>query len=229
MSDAEFDRYADQYQSLHAKNVRLSGEEPAYFAEYKAQDALRLSEGRLPTATVLDFGTGIGNAIPYLNRAFPSSRIIGLDVSERSLDVARRRFAALAEFRAFEGDRIPAADGELGLVFAACVFHHIEPDRHPSLLTEIHRSLAPGGWLVLHEHNPWNPLTMKAVRDCPFDENAILIRASTMRQRAVAAGFPNAKTQYRLFFPSVLKMLRPMERALTWLPLGAQYCLSARK
>ena len=38
MDEAEFDKFADEYRALHAANIRLSGEDPEYFAEYKIID-----------------------------------------------------------------------------------------------------------------------------------------------------------------------------------------------
>ncbi len=34
--------------------------------------------------------------------------------------------------------------------------------------------------------------------------------------------------RYRVFFPHALRLLRPLERALAWLPLGGQYYPLAR-
>jgi hypothetical protein len=34
---------------------------------------------------------------------------------------------------------------------------------------------------------------------------------------------------YCVFFPRLLWRLRPLERYLTWLPLGAQYYVAAQK
>jgi hypothetical protein len=82
--------------------------------------------------------------------------------------------------------------------------------------------------LCLFEHNPLNPLTRHAVNTCPFDENAVLIGAPTMRRRVHEAGFGNARVKYRIFFPHFLRTLRPLEPKLTWLPLGAQYYVVAR-
>ncbi len=229
MSDAEFDRFADEYHKLHARNISLSGEEPAYFAEYKAKDAARWSGNGLPCRALLDFGSGVGNSLPYLNRYFPRHRLVALDVSDRCLDISRSRFGNLAEFVHFDGLCIPCPDGTFGLAFAACVFHHIEPSQRPHMLSELFRVLAPGGWLILHEHNPWNPLTVRAVNDCPLDENAELISARKLRRQILSAGFTSAEIRYRIFFPSWLSAFRPLEKALTWLPLGAQYGLCCRK
>ena len=109
------------------------------------------------------------------------------------------------------------------------MFHHIDHAEHVAKLREIRRVLADGGWLFVFEHNPWNPLTRRAVRDCPFDENAHLMTAGTLRQRALEAGFSSAKVRYRIFFPAPLARLRPLEKLLTWLPLGAQYSVTCRK
>ena len=37
LPEVEFDRYAGSYEILHAQNIRLSGEDPNYFAEYKVR------------------------------------------------------------------------------------------------------------------------------------------------------------------------------------------------
>jgi SAM-dependent methyltransferase len=229
MQPSEFDRFADEYHSVHAKNIRLSGEDPAYFARYKAREAAVIARAGLPVPRLLDFGTGVGNSLPFLHEEFPACGLTGVDVSRRSLDVARERFGSFAELLEFDGANIPAADGSFGLALAACVFHHIEHAEHVAKLAEIRRVLAPGGWLLVFEHNPWNPLTRKAVRECPFDENARLMTAASLRRRAIAAGFGAVAVRYCVFFPAALSFLRPLERWLGWLPLGAQYCVVCRR
>jgi len=76
---------------------------------------------------------------------------------------------------------------------------------------------------MVYEHNPFNPLTVRAVNTCPLDENAILIKAAEMGSRLVSAGFKQVDYNYRVFFPSALKRLRGLEDKIRWLPLGAQY------
>jgi ubiquinone/menaquinone biosynthesis C-methylase UbiE len=178
---------------------------------------------------VLDFGAGVGNTLPFLHEEFPSCRLVGIDVSRRSLDIARSRCGNYAELQEFDGRHIPFEDAQFGLALAACVFHHIEPAEHVAKLAEIRRVLVPGGTLLVYEHNPWNPLTARAVRDCPFDENAQLISAPILKQRAQKAGFSSVAVRYRVFFPALLATLRVIEPMLFWLPLGAQYCVVCRK
>lgn len=132
-------------------------------------------------------------------------------------------------FQVFDGQKIPYPDGSFDLVFAACVFHHIPAEMHVPLLREIERVLAPGGSFFIFEHNPYNPVTVRVVKECPFDENAVLISAGSMRRRLSAAGFTPHRIAYRIFFPHFLRWLRGLERYLSRLPLGAQYYAHAIK
>ncbi|MER2539435.1 MAG: class I SAM-dependent methyltransferase, partial [Azonexus sp.] len=62
MSNAEFDRHANEYYKQHEQNIQISGEDPEYFAEYKMRDFKSLIvEANLPMeGNYLDFGSGIG-------------------------------------------------------------------------------------------------------------------------------------------------------------------------
>ena len=82
---------------------------------------------------------------------------------------------------------------------------------------------------MIFEHNPLNPLTIRAVNTCPFDENAVLIPARQLVHNMVVAGFGAPFRNYRIFFPGHLRAFRVLEPYLTWLPLGAQYYVAARK
>jgi ubiquinone/menaquinone biosynthesis C-methylase UbiE len=150
-------------------------------------------------------------------------------VSSKSLTIGRLRFGKDAEFVVFDGTSIPFPDQTFDMVFAACVFHHIDHREHPSLLRELFRVLAPGGAALVYEHNPYNPLTRYVVNTCVFDSNARLVSARSMRQRFLAAGFLNPSVRYRVFFPAALRRLRVLEPFLTWLPIGAQYYVAACK
>lgn len=230
MLEAEFDQFAAEYQAQHERSIRLSGEKPEFFAKYKIDIvADQLKHLDKQPQRILDFGAGVGNSLPFLREAFPESEIVLLDPSVESLNIARTRFPDGATFQQFDGKTIPFETGAFDLAFTACVFHHIPPDQHETLLSEIERIMAPGGSFFLFEHNPLNPLTLHAVRNCPFDENAILIRAGEMQARFRRAGFSEIDTCYRLFFPRMLAALRPLERYLTKMPLGAQYFVHATK
>jgi SAM-dependent methyltransferase len=232
MDEAEFDKFAAEYRAMHAANIKASGESPEYFAEYKIVDLVRDSArlGALGTQPrVLDFGAGVGYSVPFFARHLPAARVTCLDVSQKSLEVGAAQHGARAEFAHFDGARIPYPDATFDVALASCVFHHIPESEHVALLAEIRRVLKPRGLVFVFEHNPLNPLTRHAVDTCPFDENAVLIRAPKMRRRVLDAAFAEARINYRIFFPHALRGLRGLEPRLTWLPLGAQYYVRASK
>jgi ubiquinone/menaquinone biosynthesis C-methylase UbiE len=222
---AEFDKFAEEYLAVHADNIKLSGEDPEYFARYKIDELRRrwTGSGRPEPMAALDFGTGIGNSIPHLARAFPDAKLAALDVSQKSLEVAERRFGGLADFIQGDGGRMPFEDASFDLIFSACVFHHIDAAEHGAIFGELRRLLRPGGLMAIFEHNPVNPATRHIVATCPFDENAVLIRAGDLKRGQLDAGFRQVDVAYTAFFPGALRLLRPLEPHLAACPLGAQY------
>jgi hypothetical protein len=83
--------------------------------------------------------------------------------------------------------------------------------------------------LTIFEHNPLNPLTLRAVNTCPFDVNAHLIRAKELIARYRESGWTDPQSQYHLFFPHALSGLRVLEPYLSGIPFGGQYAVSAIK
>lgn len=225
----EFDRYADQYTDLHRASIQASGEEPSYFSRYKAQymaAALGAQNVARPME-LLDFGCGIGNSIPHLREAFPHAHLHGVDPSGESIQFAERTHSDKALFQTNTDDQLPYDAQRFDLVQVACVFHHIPPAQRQHWMREIHRVLKPGGEIFLFEHNILNPLTVKAVRDCPFDEDAILLPRSESLGLARTAGFGKIRARYIVFFPAALAVIRPLEPWLGFIPFGAQYVVRA--
>jgi SAM-dependent methyltransferase len=230
MDVAEFDQFADEYLATHADNIRLSGEDPDYFARYKIETLRRRWDAeRLPEpAIVLDFGTGIGSSLPHLAQAFPKAELTGLDISDRSVAVAARRFPGVATLLTYDGGAPPLPAGAFDLIFSACVFHHIPAAEHGRIFGQLRALLKPEGALVIFEHNPLNPATRHIVATCPFDANAVLLTASQLMGAQRRAGFSRVTADYTAFFPGPLRALRPIERHLARLPFGAQYYTFAR-
>jgi SAM-dependent methyltransferase len=230
MDADEFDRFADEYAEEHEKNIRLTGERPEFFHEYKIKLLGRMARERnLQPRSILDFGSGIGNSTPFLHRYFPDAQLTCADVSLRSLELAESRFPGMSRGLRIEDHRIPAKDDTFDISFSACVFHHIPQKEHTHWLRELLRVTRPGGALAMFEHNPLNPLTVRAVNSCPFDENARLIRAKELVESYRESGWKDAKAQYHLFFPHALAGLRVLEPYLSSVPFGGQYSAVAMK
>ena len=226
---AEFDGLADQYYEQHKSNIGLSGESPEYFASYKIVDLRRIIDTlNIEVSSILDFGSGIGNSIPHFRMHFPDTHIICGDVSQRSIEIARARFPGAERHVLIPADAIPLPDASVDIAFTACVFHHIPHELHAHWLKELKRVVRPGGVITIFEHNPYNPLTVRAVNTCPLDMNARLIPAREMKRRMEDAGWHMPEIRYRIFFPGFAAPLRPLEKYLQRFFIGAQYFIVAR-
>jgi len=223
----KFDQYADTYNNLHRESTRIAGEDPDYFAAYKVaflSDHLRKSAN--PSEDILDFGCGVGNCLTHLVRTFPESRIHGLDVSGASINAARDSFPTV-NLGVIEGS-LPLDDNSIDVAIAVGVYHHMPPAERQKWTDELHRVIRSGGGLYIFEHNPLNPITQKIVRDCPFDDDAILLPRRESIGLMRTSGFKDISVDYVMFFPRALSVLRPVEGLLASIPFGAQYVAYGR-
>ena len=216
-----FDQFASDYDATVQAAIGASGESVAYFAALKA----RLARAEAPESMrrVLDFGCGIGNTTRALAAAMPGAKVVGSDPSSDSIALARGRSNGTAEFTRSDEARLPFENASFDLVVAACVFHHIERQRHQHWAAEIARVLRPGGRFVLFEHNPLNPLTQRVVRNVPFDAGVVLLGQKESRRLLQSVGLRMRRSRYYFFFPRFLAALRMFEPILGWLPMGGQY------
>ena len=220
----QFDRFAGDYEQILNQSVAASGEDSAYFSEYKALYLKRLLTPGF-SGKMLEFGCGIGLLSGFLKKNLPAIRIDGFDVSRDSI---QKVSLALAEQGLFTSDSAQLSS-EYQLIVAANVLHHIQREERQNVIRELADRLAHGGSLVIFEHNPANPVTRWVVERCPFDHDAVLLPPSETRGYVSAAGLAVARCDYIVFMPRFLAWLRPMEPWIAWLPAGAQYVVVARK
>lgn len=106
----------------------------------------------LATGTVLEVGIGTGLNLPYYDER-KVDRLIGLDPSEKSWELAGKRAAHLdfdVEFIGLPGEEIPLDDASVDTVlvtYALCTI--------PDPIVALHgmaRVLRPGGSLIFCEH-----------------------------------------------------------------------------
>jgi SAM-dependent methyltransferase len=224
MNQSAFDPYAESYDAALEKGISISGEGRDYFARGRVE-WLRgcLAELGSSPGSVLDFGCGTGDATPHLLSLAPD--LVGVDISQKSLEVAARRYGARARFLHLAA-RPPA--GDLDLVFCNGIFHHIAPTARPEALRYIHQSLRAGGLFAFWENNPWNPGTRYVMWRIPFDRDAVPVSSPEARRLLWESGFEVLRTDYLFLFPRPLRWLRWLEPRLSRLPLGAQYQVLCR-
>lgn len=220
----DFDDYTDNYNSLLRESTSFFTEGEAYFASYKV-DILR-REVTTTTKRLLEYGCGIGRNIPYLRAAFPHAKVIGSDISSASLEIAKKENPDVDFF--LEQSDIDAGD-PYEVIFIAGVFHHIPVEERAEVMKTLYQRLAPGGSVVIFEHNPFNPVTRKIVNECPYDRDAVLLRPSELKALLEDAGLAVTRSAYCLFVPPLLAALMPLEIKLGWLPLGGQYWVKATR
>lgn len=215
----KFDAHAAHYLALHKAAVAASGEDSDYFAHYKIACLNRLL-GHTWNEPVLDFGCGVGLLTEPLVVRF--AQVTGFDPSTESLAQARKRVP-----RATFVDALDAVqDSHFGLAILSGVLHHVPPPERSALLRQLLSKLTPGnGRLVVFEHNPWNPLTRRAVAACSFDDGAILLGPFEARRLLASSGFTNVNQRFIVFFPAALAWLRFLEPYLGAVPIGAQVML----
>ncbi len=225
-----FDQFAKDYRSIHNQNIQVTGADSDYFAEYKI-DIVHQLTAQKKDLKILDLGCGDGISGVFFQKYFPESYYTGIDISEESLAEGRARALPNATFTPYNGTEIPMESNSFDVCFIACVLHHIEHKLHQTIINEVYRVLKPGGKLYIFEHNPHNPLTMKAINTCPFDEDAVLLTPAYSKKLFKTTYFGACTIDFTLFVPrhKLFKPLLGIEPLLKWLPIGGQYYITAAK
>lgn len=225
---SEFDEYSADYDAALAHGLAVSGEDKNYFARGRIvwlANYLRQLEEK--PQHVMDFGCGVGSATAFILDLLAAKSILGVDISVKSLEIARRNSNSdRAQFLLFSQYQ---PKEEMDLAFCNGVFHHIPLEERSSKVNYIYRSLRPGGLLSFWENNPWNPGTRYVMSRIPFDRDAITLAPPEARRTLQAGGFEVLRTDFLFIFPRMLSWFRGVEPFLSRVPVGAQYQVLCRK
>lgn len=150
MKKVDFDLYAENYDNIVAEQTNFFTDNDKYFAEYKV-DILR-DVSQTQVLRILEYGCGTGRNIPYIHKLFVGSNVVGADLSEKSIEIAKKLNPDVSFEVIDDGffDRV----GSFDLIFIAGVYHHVAPELRSSLTLQLSKLINKGGRLVIFEHNP---------------------------------------------------------------------------
>ena len=229
-NQTDFDSFAGDYRSVHSKNIKMTGADSEFYSEYKILEVLKRTKNDAPSL-ILDFGCGDGTTSYFFDKHFPDQFIHGIDVSAASIKIASEKKITNSEFKTFDGESLPYDSETFDIVFIANVLHHIDFELHQQVLRECRRVLKHNRSVFIFEHNPLNPVTRKIFNDCIFDIDAKLLYQNYLYKQMRQSGFEQIKTSYHLFFPrhKIFTAFHYLERFLTFVPIGGQYCIQGTK
>jgi SAM-dependent methyltransferase len=223
-----FDDYAQHYDDALNRGLAATGEPKDYFARGRIQWLSRcLQELSEQPRLIMDFGCGDGSTSEFLLAMNKQSSVIGVDTSEKSLELATRNYggerASFCPIAKYE------PRGELDLAYCSGVFHHIPVAERAPAVNYVWRSLRPGGIFSFWENNPWNPGTRYVMSRIDFDRDAVTLTPPQAASLMQAGGFEILRKDSLFYFPKPLRWLRWIEPHLMRLPLGGQYHVLCRK
>lgn len=98
--------------------------------------------------SVLDLGTGSGDFIAVLKKAFPKASITGTDVDGQSLENARSTYPDV-NFMIMEAEHLTFDDNSFDAVTISKALHHLSNPE--TAFAEMKRVVKPGGWIIVSE------------------------------------------------------------------------------
>jgi ubiquinone/menaquinone biosynthesis C-methylase UbiE len=217
--DFEFDLQASCYENM-------LGPSHKHYMKQKMDLLLRcIREKGLNTKTILDIGCGTGEIERTLANRL---EIVGVDLAVSMLRVAKDRYRD-CEFLRASCNKLPFRDSAFTMVLVVNVLHHLKLSNRQALFSEVSKTLAPGGYVVVFEHNPKNPFTRIVVRACQIDRYVVLLNTKEVTSLANASKIDKIEIKYLTFFPAVLSFLDSLERRMQCLPLGGEFMFLGRK
>ncbi len=114
-SKTEFDNFANDYDALLQKSISASGYEAAYFDEHKIKtlfgDYKNDRNVSKKNVQIMNFGCGTGKSEKYISQYFTDCSVCSVDVSEKSIDVAKQRNREYKNMQFLKFDKVEELAG----------------------------------------------------------------------------------------------------------------------
>ena len=106
-------------------------------------------------STVLEIGCGIGTQTEMTLRFLDSGHITALDISPKSIEIARLRLSKYSNKTLLAGDVIEMnLEGQFDVILLPDVLEHIPIDQHAQLFSKLDQLLLPEGFVLVHIPDP---------------------------------------------------------------------------
>ena len=159
-------RRPDVTQDYSSSHVGRGTDYDESFAEMPLRSLMSTMEesaiGELARLTeaesVLDFACGTGRIAEIVVRARPGARLVGVDIAESMLAVAKGRVPSGEWLQADVSDlHTVVADGSFDLVTAFRFFPNADPALRAAAVAAVAAAARPGGFVLLNNHrNFWS-------------------------------------------------------------------------
>jgi SAM-dependent methyltransferase len=216
-----------EFEAQHTPSARLVADERnvARYLNPPLETAFPLEYsyallGDMTGKTVVDFGCGSGENSLLLARH--GGRVLGVDISESLLQLARRRMdvnglAGRAQFVVGSAHDLPISDGSVDVVLGIAILHHLDL---MATAREVHRILKPGGFAIFQEPVRDSKVVRGIRRLIPYkapDVSPFERPLTTPELKAFAAGFRVlAWRAFSLPFVNLAQVAFPLKRRLVF-------------
>ena len=132
-------------------------QDPLYTRKCLEPDILAYcSKDNFKNKRILDFGCGAGASSIILARMFPDAEIVGIDLSEKLLYLAKERakfyqYDNISFYCNPDGKTLPKDLGNFDYIILSAVFEHLLPDERKTVLKIIWSMLKPDGIFFLNQ------------------------------------------------------------------------------
>ncbi|AWB46034.1 SAM-dependent methyltransferase [Paenibacillus sp. CAA11] len=192
-----FDRVAEDYDMQRRQLI------PCFDDFYGM--ALNLMESPAASPRILDLGAGTGLLSGMVLQKYPAARLTLMDLSEKMLEGARRRFAGSDQVEYVVGDytKHPFTDS-YDMVISSLSIHHLSHAEKKELFRTVYQLLEPGGTFINADQVQGRYAESDAYyRRCWLEA----IRQSGLSDEAISASIERRKVDINA----------PVEDQLVWL------------
>lgn len=111
--------------------------------------ALDLMESSKDTPHILDLGAGTGLLSGMVLQKYPNARLTLMDISEKMLRMARRRFADTDQVQYVVGDYTKHAfTSSYDMIISSLSIHHLTHAEKKNVFGTVYKMLEPGGLFI---------------------------------------------------------------------------------